>query len=391
MTATDATFLAEDRQFMAEAIELARRGQCSTTPNPCVGCVLVKEGVVVGRGWHRRAGEAHAEVNAIADAGAAARGATAYISLEPCAVVGRTGACCESLQQAGVARVISAMEDPNPQVAGGGHRHLEASGIAVSSGLMSEQAAALNRGYIRRMSQQRPRVRCKMAMSLDGRTAMASGESQWITGAESRHEVQRLRAESCAIVTGVGTILADDPAMTVRSTVAADVADDGASDSAPRQPLLVVLDSSLQTPPSATVVVDCQRLSRSVMIVCAAAAADDKRAALQAYGVEVVELPRALDEAAGLDLAALLDLLAQREINEVLVEAGAVLAGGFLAAGLLDEVLLFVAPKLLGSSARALFDISLESMAEAQSLKIEAVSAVGDDWLLRCTPSQVVK
>ncbi len=360
-----------DYEYMARALQLAERGLYTTDPNPRVGCVLVRDGEVVGEGWHERAGEPHAEIHALHAAGEQARGGTAYVTLEPCCHYGRTPPCTDALIAAGVARVVVAMPDPNPRVAGAGLTKLHAAGIAVESGVLAVQAEALNPGFVSRMRRQRPYVRCKLAMSLDGRTAMASGESKWITGAEARADVQRLRARSSAIVTGAGTVLADDPSLTVRL-------DEFAADGA-RQPLRVVLDTHLSVSASA-------RLFREPgqTLVLTASDAKGQLAALAQAGADIVQVPAV---AGGLDLAAVMDELAAREINEVLLETGAVLAGAMLRAGLIDELIVYVAPLLMGDGARGLFHLpGLTQMDERVALEIRDVRAVGRDWRITAVP-----
>jgi diaminohydroxyphosphoribosylaminopyrimidine deaminase/5-amino-6-(5-phosphoribosylamino)uracil reductase len=352
-----------DHGFMARALQLAERGLFTTDPNPRVGCVLVKGGEIIGEGWHQCAGEAHAEINALQAAGNEAKGATAYITLEPCCHHGRTAPCSDALIAAGVSRVVAAMQDPNPQVAGQGLAQLEKAGIETHSGVMQAQAEALNPGFIQRMSQGRPYIRGKLAMSLDGRTAMASGESQWITGTAAREDVQRLRARSAAIVTGIGTVLVDDPSLTAR--VEEEVA----------QPLRVVLDSQLQMPPTA------KMLSLPGHTLVLTARNDEQKAnALREAGGEVEVL--AADNG-HVDLNAVMECLVQRDINEVLVEAGATLCGTFLQAGLFDELVVYMAPMFLGNEARGLLDLpGLNKMAQAVKLEIVDVRAVGNDWRL---------
>lgn len=348
---------------MARALQLAARGLYTTTPNPRVGCVIVKDGAVIGEGWHQRAGEPHAEVHALAAAGAAARGATAYVSLEPCSHHGRTPPCTEALIRAGVARVVAAMRDPNPMVAGDGIGMLTLAGIQAEVGLLEADARALNAGFISRMSRQRPWVRLKTAATLDGKTALANGQSQWITGAAARADVQRLRARACAILTGSGTVLADDPRMTVREF------DIG------RQPLRVVVDSALRTPASAAIL--------PALVVCHHADAA-QRAALEDAGAEVIELP-ATD--GRVDLAALLVALAQRGINEVHVEAGAGLNGALLAAGLVDEWIAYVAPMAVGDTARGLFaHPPLIALTDAARFQLADVRQIGGDLRLTLRP-----
>lgn len=355
---------ANDYRQMARALTLAQRGLYSADPNPRVGCVLIKDNRVVGEGWHERAGEAHAEVMALEAAGERARGATAYVTLEPCCHHGRTPPCTDALLAAGVARVVAAMSDPNPQVAGKGLAILRAAGVAVECGLMEAEARALNPGFIQRMIRQRPFLRVKLAMSLDGRTALASGASQWLTGAAARQDVQRLRARSSAILTGSGTVLADDPHLNVRLLETA------------RQPLRVLLDTRLRTPPTARTL----QLPGAVLIFTAAANAP-RQAALQAVGAEIVRVPQT-DR--GLDLAAVMAELARRECNEVQVESGPTLAGALLQAGLIDELILYLAPLLLGDQARGLFHLpELNRMSERTELEILETRMVGKDWRLR--------
>jgi diaminohydroxyphosphoribosylaminopyrimidine deaminase / 5-amino-6-(5-phosphoribosylamino)uracil reductase len=372
-----------DRQHMAGALRLAERGLYTTDPNPRVGCVLVRDGVVVGEGWHRRAGEPHAERIALAAAGDAARGATAYVTLEPCAHHGRTPPCVDGLIEAGVARVVAAVEDPNPRVAGRGLAGLRAAGIAAGVGLMAAEAEALNPGFFRRMRDGLPYVRCKLAMSLDGRTAMASGESRWITGDAARADVHRLRARSSAILTGIDTVLADDPSMNVRLPPADGV---GGDDIGVRQPLRVVLDSRLRMPPTARML----GLDGATLVVCAAPAAEatgDAEDALRRAGAEVVRVaPRDGCPDLRPDLRALLALLAAREINEVLIESGPTLAGAALAEGLVDELVVYVAPHLMGDAARGLVHLpGLERMADRLALAFRDVRQVGGDLRLTLT------
>ena len=360
-------FTSDDHRYMAHALQLAERGLYSTDPNPRVGCVLVRDGDVVGEGWHERAGEPHAEVHALRAAGARARGATAYVTLEPCCHHGRTPPCSEALIAAGVARVVVAMQDPNPRVAGGGLKHLQAAGIQTASGLLASEAEMLNPGFAMRMRRGRPYVRCKLAMSLDGRTAMASGESQWITGAAARTDVQRLRARSSAIVTGVGTVLTDDPSLTVRLPEAT------------RQPLRVVLDHALRTPSSARLLHE-----PGTTLVVGTSEAEAPREALLAVGAEIVLLNAAAGRMA---LADVLEVLAAREINEVLVEAGATLAGAFVQARLVDELIIYMAPTLLGDAARGLLHLpGLERMEQKIALDIRDIRKVGADWRITAVP-----
>ena len=367
-----------DRQHMARALQLARLGRYTTDPNPRVGCVLVRDGVVVGEGFHRKAGEPHAERMAIADAGDKARGATAYVTLEPCCHHGKTPPCTEGLLEAGVSRVIAAMVDPNPLVAGKGLAQLQQAGVETASGLMVAEAAALNPGFIKRMSEGKPYVRLKLAMSLDGRTAMASGESQWITGEAARLDVQRLRAGSSAIVTGIGTVLADNPSMNVR--LGAGDLPGVQSDELILQPLRVVLDSRARMP------LGSRMLSLpGDTLVCVGEGADESRvSALREAGAEVISLPR---EALGLQWEGLLGQLSQRGINEVLLECGAAVAGSALLAGIVDELIVYMAPHLMGDAARGLVSLpGVEVMADRLQLQLLEARALGDDLRLRYRP-----
>lgn len=352
----------DDYRYMAQAIRLAERGLYTTDPNPRVGCVLVKEDNVVGEGWHERAGEPHAEIMALRNAGEHAKGAVAYVSLEPCSHHGRTPPCSEALIASGVSRVVVAMEDPNPQVAGQGLAQLRDAGITVDEGILTVQAEALNPGFIKRMRHGRPYVRCKMAMSLDGRTAMASGESQWITGESARQDAHRLRARSSAIVTGSGTVTSDDPSMNVRL-----------EDEQVLHPLRVVLDSQLTINSGAKMIALPGRT-----IVCTASQDQDRISSLTTAGVEVVSLA---EENGHISLAALMDYLNQEQINEVLVEAGNTLSGAFIQAGLVDELIIYMAPTLMGDTARGLFSLpGLEKMSDRVNLEIIDMKAIGKDW-----------
>ena len=357
-------FSGDDTVYMARALRLAERGLLTTAPNPRVGCVLVREGAVVGEGWHERAGGPHAEINALQQAGPRAAGSTAYVTLEPCCHHGRTPPCTEALLAAGVARVVAAMEDPNPRVAGMGLAALRDAGIDTAAGLLAAVAEHLNAGFVMRMRQGRPWVRCKLAMSLDGRTAMASGESRWITSAAARSDVQQLRARSDAIMTGIGTVLADDPSLTVRL----DEPGDGF-----RQPLRVILDSQLRTPPDAKLL----DLPGETLIVTGADDADNE-ARLTRPGIRVVTLQL---QDGQLDLPAVLQYLGTLQVNEVHLEAGATLCGALLQAGLIDELVIYMAPHLMGDAARGLFTLpGLEQMAQRIKLSINDIRAVGDDW-----------
>ncbi|MGJ3255064.1 MAG: bifunctional diaminohydroxyphosphoribosylaminopyrimidine deaminase/5-amino-6-(5-phosphoribosylamino)uracil reductase RibD [Alcanivorax sp.] len=371
-----------DHQYMARALQLAEQGLYTTDPNPRVGCVLVRDGEIVGEGFHARAGEPHAERHALAAAGERARGATAYVTLEPCSHTGRTGPCADALVAAGVTRVIAAMEDPNPQVAGNGMQTLTAGGIDTVTGLLEAEARALNPGFISRMTRQRPYLRIKIAASVDGRTAMASGESQWITGPAAREDVQRLRARSSAVITGVGTVLADRPSYTVRPQqwALADYQQHSGGSDRVRQPLRVILDRTLQTPPDVPVV-----SAPGHCLLVAGEQHPGRQKALESAGAEVMLLPAS---GSGIDLQQLLIELNRRECNEVLVECGATLAGAFVREGLFDELIVYMAPALLGSSARPLLGLpQLASMSEKVSLKWQDVRQIGDDLRLTLVPA----
>jgi len=348
-----------DSQWMARALQLAERGLHTTSPNPRVGCVLVQEGALIGEGWHERAGEPHAEVHALRAAGDAARGATAYVTLEPCSHHGRTPPCADALVAAGVARVVVAMQDPNPLVAGQGIAKLRNAGMQVECGLMEAAARELNIGFFSRMSRGTPWVRSKIAASLDGRTALANGTSKWITGTEARRDVQHWRARSCAVLTGVGTVLADDPQLNVRGFATE------------RQPLRVVLDSQLRMAPAAKI------LQGERTLIYTASTDANKRSALQAAGAEVVAMPNAN---AQVDLSAVMRDLVQRGINEVLVEAGRTLNGALFRAGLVDELVLYLAPQLLGDAARGMANLGeLMQLDQRVELAWQDVRHVGND------------
>ncbi|AGA34514.1 Diaminohydroxyphosphoribosylaminopyrimidine deaminase / 5-amino-6-(5-phosphoribosylamino)uracil reductase [Thioalkalivibrio nitratireducens DSM 14787] len=378
-----------DERFMARALQLAHLGLYTTDPNPRVGSVAVRDGAIIGEGVHWRAGEPHAEIHALRAAGERARGATVYVTLEPCSHHGRTPPCADALIAAGVARVVIAMQDPNPHVAGRGVERLRAAGIEVRSGMLEFEARRLNPGFVRRMQSGRPWVRVKLASSLDGRTAMASGDSRWITGPAARRDVQHWRARAGAILTGSGTVLADDPRLTVRLTPAELLADDGhapdrypeLADAAPRHPPRVVIDSRLQTPRSARLFDDEGPV---VVFTTAERAASDKARDLRLRGAEVEAAPERDD--GQLDLGAVLDQLGEREVNELHVEAGAGLAGALARCGLVDEWLLYLAPCLMGSGARPLLDWPLQHMDERAELDLFACDRVGDALRLRAWP-----
>ncbi len=358
-------FTADDHLYMARALRLAARGLYTTDPNPRVGCVLVREGQVIGEGWHERAGEAHAEINALRQAGEMAAGATAYVTLEPCCHHGRTPPCSQALIAAGVTRVVAAMQDPNPRVAGIGLAELQAAGVATDTGLLANEAEQLNPGFVMRMRHGRPWVRCKLAMSLDGRTAMQNGESRWITGAAARRDVHHLRARSSAIMTGIGTVLADDPSLTVRLE---------GDDAAPcLQPLRVIIDSQLRIPPTARLLEQ-----PGETLILTGNVDGGRRALLTRPGVSVDTLP--LKATGRMDLQAVLRYLGGTGINEVHVEAGAILCGALLADRLIDELVIYLAPHLMGDAANGLFTLpGLQYMKQRIALSIQDIRAVGRD------------
>jgi len=355
-----------DYEYMARALQLAACGLYTTHPNPRVGCVLVRDGKIVGEGWHERAGEPHAETHALQQAGEGARGATAYVTLEPCCHHGRTPPCTDALIQAGVARVVVAMLDPNPRVAGQGLEQLKHAGIEVETGVLGSEAEKLNPGFIMRMQKQRPYVRCKLAMTLDGRTATATGESKWITGEAARADVQRWRARSGAIMTGINTVLADDPRLTVR------LPDVGPAP--PQPPLRVIVDTQLRMPPTARML---REPGRTLVLTCMAD--EQRKLRLVEAGAEVVTLGAVQGK---VDLPAALALLAERhEINEVLLEAGPILSGALLQQGLIDEQVIYIAAKLLGDQGRGLLHLpAVSALNQHIPLSITDVRAVGEDW-----------
>ena len=352
-------FTAADHTYMAQALRLAEQGLYGTSPNPRVGCVIVRAGAVVGEGWHERAGTPHAEVHALHAAGELAQGATAYVTLEPCSHHGRTPPCADALIAAGVARVVVAMQDPNPLVSGQGLARLQAAGVQVDCGLLENAAQALNIGFVSRMTRKLPWVRLKTASSLDGKTALNNGVSFWITGEAARLDVHRLRARACVILTGIGTVLADDPRMDVRNIATQ------------RQPLRVVVDSQLRTPVSAKI------LTGGNTLIVGAIADQEKIARLEGAGAEVIILPNASGK---VDLPKLLAELAGRQLNEVMIEAGGTLNGALLNAGLIDEWVMYTAPVLMGNKARGLFDMpELTEMSQRREVSIQDVRMVGQD------------
>ena len=355
---------------MARALRLAERGRYTAHPNPVVGCVLVRDGAVVGEGFHAQTGEAHAEVNALQAAGDAAQGSVAYMTLEPCSHHGRTPPCAEALVKAGVRKVIVAMQDPNRDVSGRGFRILVDAGVEVQTGLMQSAAAALNRGFLKRVTEQRPLVRLKLAASIDGAIAMASGESQWITGPEARADVQRLRARSGAIMTGIGTVLSDDPSLNVRVT---DIETGGL------QPIRVVLDSRLRMPLAAGMLA----LPGTTLVCCTG---DANGKALRDTNAEVKSFPSVDGR---VDADAVLGELAVRGVNEVLVEAGAALAGDLLEKDLVDELVIYQAPHIMGSQTMRLVNTpSWNSLTDRLALTITDVRRIGGDTRITATPKQ---
>ena len=363
-------FTNADHEYMSLALLLAERGLYTTTPNPRVGCVLVNNGQIIGQGTHLKAGEPHAEIMALRDAEAKfpnlIQGADAYVTLEPCCHFGRTPPCTDALIKAGVNRVIVAMQDPNPQVTGNGLAKLAAAGIETQHGLMETQARELNAGFISRMTQKRPFVRVKIAASLDGKTALANGESKWITGEAARKDVQHWRARSCAILTGIGTVLADHPKMNVRHIPNA------------RQPLRVVVDSQLRISPQAEILAGGNTLIAYVSDV------ERKAEALSKSGAELIKVESSEGKVC---LEQLLSHLAERGINEVMVEAGQTLNGALLTLNLVDEFVFYYAPTLLGSNARGMLAIpALESMQNRTELSLIEVRQFGQDIRVRAKP-----
>ena len=368
-----------DYKIMAKAIQLAEKGVYTTHPNPRVACLITKDQQIIGQGYHQRAGQPHAEINALNSLQDKdqAKGACAYVTLEPCSHTGKTPPCANALIDAGISRVVIAMQDPNPQVAGQGIARLKAAGIDVEVGILEQQARALNPGFIKRMEQGLPWVRVKLAMSLDGRTAMASGESQWITGPLARADVQRYRARADAILSGIGTVLADDPSLNVRL-----LEDELGIEGAVRQPLRVILDSQLQTPLDARLLdLDGKTLIFTTESVLSKPDTAKKISLYEAKGIDV--LPVKSTQEGRLSLKNVLQILAKKDINEVHVEAGATLCGALIQQGLVDEIILYMAPTFMGSDARGLLQLSgLNQMKDKINLNINDIRAVGNDWRL---------
>ncbi len=362
---------AADRRHMTRALELARRGLYSTDPNPRVGCVIARGERIVGEGWHRYAGEPHAEIHALDAAGGDTNGATAYVTLEPCRHTGRTGPCTRALIEAGIAKVVAAMRDPNPRVEGQGFAELAAAGIEVETGLLETQARALNRGFVSRLERGRPWIRCKLAATLDGRTATAAGESRWITGEAARADVHRLRAQASAVLTGIGTLLADDPRLDARVEDADCLA----------PPMRVIVDSRLRTPPAARVFSTPGRI-----LIATSRGAASAQPLLDA-GAEIVSLP---DTGGRVALDILMTTLADRGVNEVHTECGPTLAGALLEAALVDEIVVYLAPVLLGDAARGMFTLPMvAAMSDRIGLEVTSVAQVGADLRIDALPSVV--
>ena len=366
---------------MALALEQASYGQLIARPNPAVGCVLVKDNKVVGAGFTQEAGGPHAEVMAMRAAGDLVVGSTAYVTLEPCSHYGRTPPCSLSLIEAGISCLVYGCQDPNPQVSGQGLAQLRAANVEVVGPVMQAECEMSNVGFLQRMGTHKPYVINKMAMSLDGRTAMESGESQWITGSESRAQVHLMRAQSCVVITGIGSVLRDDPSMNVRADELVLAGVPQATIDRIKQPLRVVLDSQLRLPVSAKLL---QQNGPVLVVTCVVDPKQHQR--LVDAGIEVVVC--AADDNGKVDLAAVLVLLGQRDCNQVLVEAGAGLSGAFLQAGLTDHLVVFMAPKLLGNKAKGLFDLPLDKMAQAYDLDIKQISQVGCDWRIDAAPKR---
>lgn len=372
----------QDHLYMARALQLARNGLYSTSPNPRVGCVIVRDGIVVGEGWHQRAGEPHAEVLALRMANEfsdLAKGATAYVTLEPCAHFGKTPPCAQALIDAGVSRVVAAMQDPNPQVAGRGLAQLQAAGIATEVGVLEQEARELNIGFVSRMTRQRPWVRVKIASSLDGVSALNNGNSQWITHEAARRDGHHWRARACAILTGMGTVRADNPQLTVREWPA-----DALRAGTPRQPMRVVLDARLEISPQARLFQD---IAHGVPLLIATLDSTDeaRECALKQAGAEVLRLPP--DAQGKPDIAVLLTELAKRGVNELHVEGGAGLNGALLNAGLVDEWLIYLAPTLLGPGRGVLDRSPLTELQQRSDLRIVDLTKVGEDIRIVARPA----
>ena len=363
-------FSLQDHQFMQRAIYLAKRGHYTTSPNPRVGCVIVLNGEVVGEGFHEKSGQGHAEVHALKQAGAKAKGATAYVTLEPCNHFGLTPPCAEALIKAQVGHVIAAMVDPNPQVSGRGLERLKSAGITTKFGLLEQDARDLNPGFIRLMTTKLPYVRCKLAASLDGKTAMASGESQWITSDHAREDVQRLRAQSCGVICGADSVIFDDAKMTVRWNALGELKN-SYEEAKVRQPIRIVIDSKNRLTP------DLAIFNTASKIILIRTSIENEQT--WPHFVEQVVISKAKDSDQ-ISLKHLLIYLAQQGLNDILIESGAKLAGAFMSENLVDELILYQAPKLIGSEGKSLVDIpAILQLSEAKDLNITDISMVGKD------------
>ncbi len=387
MMPEDSLFNDQDHRMMGMALDLAKQGVYTSTPNPRVGSVIVKNGKVVGQGWHEKAGLPHAEILALKEAGEQSQNSTVYVTLEPCSQSGRTGPCTEALIKAGVKEVIYAVEDPNPEMLGKSRNILESSGISVKGGLLSEEAMSLNKGFFKRMQKGLPVIRAKIATSLDGRTAMDSGESYWITGKDSRKVVQDMRAQSCVILTGIGTVLQDNPRLNVR--------EDEVGFPVMRQPAVAVLDSHLRIPLASKIVESAK--SRKVIVFYGESEKSvvdfSKKAELENAGVVLQKVDFASDQQGlekGLDLKSVITVLAELEYNEVMLEAGATLLGRVLQEGWIDKLELFVAPKILGSKARPLADINFKMLSDAMTFVCEGCQSIGEDQWYTLLPKQII-
>ncbi len=369
----------DDADFMAQALKLARLACLNSHPNPAVGCLLVRHNKVIAKGYTQPAGQAHAEIMALRKAGKQARGSTAYVTLEPCNHHGRTPPCSEALINAGINRLVYGCVDPNPLTSGQGLMRLSEAGIKVSGPLLEPQCRQLNSAFMQRMQTGKPLVISKLAISLDGRTAMASGESQWITGAEARAQVHLLRAQSCALVTGIGSVLQDNPAMIATTSALLQAGVTETQLRHVRQPLRVVLDSQLRLPTRAKIL---QQPASLLVLTCSTD--KQRRQALEKAGAEVV--PLVANRYGQPDLKMMLKLLGKRQCNQVMIEAGARLNGKLLKQQLLDQLVIFMAPALLGSIARPMFDLPLDTMSEQLNLHIDSISAVGKDWRIDARP-----
>jgi len=362
---------------MARAIQLAEKGLYSTQPNPRVGCVIVRDGQIVGEGYHQKAGGPHAEIHALRQAAENAKGASAYVSLEPCSHQGKTPPCADALIDAGIKRVLCAMQDPNPLVSGQGLEKLRQAGIHVESGLLQEQAQALNPGFIKRMQTGLPFIRIKLAMSLDGRTAMASGESKWITGESARADVQRLRARSSVVLTGSGTVLADNPSMNLRIGAA-----ELDTEVEPVQPLRGVIDSQLKVSPQSQIF----RLPGNSCVFTL-----EENSANKGFSEEqLVVLNESATQVGKVDLHAVFKYLAQQQCNEVHIEAGSELCGALLNENLVDEMVIYMAPHIMGDSARGLFHLpGIINMQQRVDVEIKDIRAIGTDWRMTLIPAKL--